>query len=94
MSSSQIARLTGQSVRELGQYSKIGKVDARRGWWEKFTRDVAGADAAPKDLHVDSFIPVGGWPDALLPVPRPLSTLEVVQVAFHCSIALCMHVLD
>lgn len=43
---------------------------------------------------MDSFIPVGGWPDALLPVPRPLSTLEVVQVAFHCSIAFGMHVLD
>lgn len=35
---------------------------------------------------------LGGGPDALLLVPRPLSTLEVVHVAFHRSIALDMHV--
>lgn len=49
--------------------------------------------AAPKDFDVDSTMTVGGWPDALLPVPRPLSTLKMVQVAFHRSIALGMHVL-
>lgn len=59
-SSCQVAKLTRQPVRELGQCPKIGKVDARRGWWVKFTRGFAGVDAAPKDLHVDSFIPVGG----------------------------------